>query len=213
MPPKGDPLTPAQVAKLRQWIAEGATWPENAADRAALRDPRLDHWAYQPVRRPAAGASIDAFIEAGLRAKGLQRSAAAEARTLLRRATFDITGLPPTPAEVAAFVGDPSDRAYAATVDRLLALPRFGEKWARHWLDVARFAESDGFETNLARPNAWPYRDYVIQAFNADLPYDRFIREQLAGDQLGADAATGFLVGGPWAVSYTHLTLPTNREV
>ena len=198
MPPKGDPLTPAQVAKLRQWIAEGAVWPENAADRAALRDPRLDHWAYQPVRRASTGASIDDFIEAGLRAKGLRRSDPAEPRTLLRRATFDLTGLPPTPAEVAAFVADPSDRAYAATVDRLLASPRFGEKWARHWLDVARFAESDGFETNLARPNAWPYRDYVIQAFNADLPYDRFIREQLAGDQLGADAATGFLVGGPW---------------
>ena len=198
MPPKGEPLTPAQVAKVRQWIAEGAAWPENAADRAAGRDPRRDHWAYQPLRRPAAGAGIDDFIDAGLRAKGLRRSAPADARTLIRRTYFDVIGLPPTPAEVAAFVADPSDQAYAAMVEQLLASPRFGEKWARHWLDVARFAESDGFETNLARPNAWPYRDYVIRAFNADLPYDRFIREQLAGDQLGADAATGFLVGGPW---------------
>jgi hypothetical protein len=198
MPPKGEPLTAAQAEKVRQWIAEGAVWPENDADRAALRDPRLDHWAYQPVRRPTRGAQIDDFIEAALNAKGLSLSRPADPRVLIRRTYFDLIGLPPSPEEVAAFVADPSDRAYAAMVDRLLASPRFGEKWARHWLDVARFAESDGFETNLARPNAWPYRDYVIQALNADLPYDRFIREQLAGDQLGADAATGFLVGGPW---------------
>lgn len=198
MPPKGAPLTPTQVAKFRQWIAEGASWPENATDRAAQRDPRLDHWSYQPVRRPTSGRTIDDFIEAGLQPQGLRMSGPADARALIRRTYFDVIGLPPTPEEVAAFVADPSDRAYEAMVDRLLASPRFGEKWARHWLDVARFAESDGFETNLARPNAWPYRDYVIQALNADLPYDRFIREQLAGEQLGADAATGFLVAGPW---------------
>lgn len=132
MPPKGEPLTPAQVAKVRQWIAEGAGWPENAADRAAVRDPRRDHWAYQPLRRPAAGAGIDDFIDAGLRAKGLRRSAPADARTLIRRTYFDVIGLPPTPAEVAAFVADPSDQAYAAMVEHLLASPRFGEKWARH---------------------------------------------------------------------------------
>jgi len=198
MPPKGAPLTPTQVAKFRQWIAEGARWPENATDRAAQRDPRLDHWSYQPVRRPTSGRTIDDFIEAGLQPQGLRMSSPADARALIRRTYFDVIGLPPTPEEVAAFVADPCDRAYEAMVDRLLASPRFGEKWARHWLDVARFAESDGFETNLARPNAWPYRDYVIQALNADLPYDRFIREQLAGEQLGADAATGFLVAGPW---------------
>ena len=198
MPPKGEPLTAAQTEKIRQWIAEGAVWPENAADQAARRDPRLDHWAYQPVRRPAEGRTIDDFITAGLKAKGLTISGPADPRVLIRRTYFDIIGLPPSPEEVAAFVADPSDRAYAAMVDRLLASPRYGEKWARHWLDVARFAESDGFETNIARPNAWPYRDYVIQALNADLPYDRFIREQLAGDQFGADAATGFLVAGPF---------------
>ena len=198
MPPKGEPLTSAQTEKVRQWIAEGAVWPENAADLSARRDPRLDHWAYQPVRRPAEGRTIDDFIAAGLKAKGLSMSRPADPRVLIRRTYFDITGLPPSPEEVAAFVADPSDRAYAAMVDRLLASPRFGEKWARHWLDVARFAESDGFETNLARPNAWPYRDYVIQALNADVPYDRFVREQLAGDQLGVDAATGFLVAGPF---------------
>lgn len=198
MPPKGEPLTATQTEKIRQWIAEGAIWPENDADLAARRNPRLDHWAYQPIRRPANGRSIDDFIASGLKSKGLTMSQPADPRILIRRTYFDITGLPPSPEEVAAFVADPSDRAYAAMVDRLLASPRFGEKWGRHWLDVARFAESDGFETNLARPNAWPYRDYVIQALNADLPYDQFIREQLAGDQLGADAATGFLVAGPF---------------
>ena len=198
MPPKGEPLTATETEKVRQWIAEGAVWPENAADLSARRDPRLDHWAYQPVRRPAGGRTIDDFIASGLKAKGLTMSGPADPRVLIRRTYFDIIGLPPSPEEVAAFVADPSDRAYAAMVDRLLASPRFGEKWARHWLDVARFAESDGFETNIARPNAWPYRDYVIQALNADLPYDRFVREQLAGDQFGADAATGFLVAGPF---------------
>jgi hypothetical protein len=188
MPPKGEPLTATQTEKIRQWIAEGAIWPENDADLAARRNPRLDHWAYQPIRRPANGRSIDDFIASGLKSKGLTMSQPADPRILIRRTYYDITGLPPTPEEVLAFVADPSDRAYAAMVDRLLASPRFGEKWARHWLDVARFAESDGFETNLARPNAWPYRDYVIQALNADLPYDQFIREQLAGDQFGADA-------------------------
>jgi len=198
MPPKGEPLTATQTEKIRQWIAEGAIWPENDADLAARRNPRLDHWAYQPIRRPANGRSIDDFIASGLKSKGLTMSQPADPRILIRRTYYDITGLPPTPEEVAAFVADPSDRAYAAMLDRLLASPRFGEKWGRHWLDVARFAESDGFETNLARPNAWPYRDYVIQALNADLPYDQFIREQLAGDQFGADAATGFLVAGPF---------------
>ena len=198
MPPKGEPLTATQTEKIRQWITEGAVWPENAADLSARRDPRLDHWAYQPVRRPTNGRTIDDFITSGLKTKGMTMSGPADPRILIRRTYYDITGLPPSPEEVAAFVADPSDRAYAAMVDRLLASPRFGEKWARHWLDVARFAESDGFETNKARTNAWPYRDYVIQALNADVPYDRFVREQLAGDQLGADAATGFLVAGPF---------------
>src|SRR5207253_7709583 len=120
----------------------------------------------------------------------------ANRRTLIRRLALDLTGLPPTPEEVDAYVHDPSPDAYELLVDRYLASPAHGERWARHWLDVVRYAESDGFETNLHRPNAWPYRDYVIAAFNADKPYDQFIREQLAGDALGVDAATGFLVGG-----------------
>lgn len=163
------------------------------------------HWAFQPVVRPALPAlqdrdsrnPIDRFIRARLAREGLTPAPEADRRTLLRRLKFDLLGLPPTPEEVDAFVGDGREDAYERLVDRLLASPHFGERWARHWLDVVRFAESDGFETNLARPNAWPYRDYVIAAFNADKPYDRFVAEQLAGDVLGAPAATGFLVGGP----------------
>ncbi len=121
----------------------------------------------------------------------LAAAAEADRRTLLRRLKFDLLGLPPTPEEVDAFVGDTAPNAYERLVDRLLASPHFGERWARHWLDVVRFAESDGFETNLARPNAWPYRDYVIAAFNADKPYDRFVMEQLAGDALGRRRGDG----------------------
>ena len=129
---------------------------------------------------------------AGLDAFGRCRPRA----TLIRRATLDLLGLPPTPEEIEQFVADPAPDAYERLVDRLLASPRYGERWARHWLDVVRFGESNGYETNTARPNAWPYRDWVIQAFNDDMPYRQFIFEQLAGDQVGVDAATGFLVGG-----------------
>jgi mono/diheme cytochrome c family protein len=145
----------------------------------------------------ATGNPIDAFIVAKLAEKKLSISPEAERRTLIRRVSFDLIGLPPSPEEVEAFVHDPDPRAYEKLVDRLLNSPRYGECWARHWLDVVRFAESAGYEMNRARPNAWPYRDYVIHAFNDDVPYDRFVREQLAGDALGVDAATGFLVGGP----------------
>jgi hypothetical protein len=167
-------------------------------------DPKKTHVLFQPVVRPplppladgAARNPIDRFILTALAKEKLTLSAEADRRTLLRRLKFDLLGLPPTPAEVAAFQCDPRSDAYERLVDRLLASPHYGERWARHWLDVVRFAESDGFETNLHRPNAWPYRDYVIAAFNSDKPYDRFVMEQLAGDALGADAATGFLVGG-----------------
>lgn len=194
MPPKGKVLTPAQIAKIKAWIDTGAKWPETAADKAASTDDRLSHWAYRPVTRPANSQSIDGFITSKLAERGLALSPSADARTLIRRLYFDVIGLPPSPEEVERFVSAPS--SYEARVDSLLASPRFGEKWARHWLDVVRFAESDGFETNRARDNAWPYRDYVIESFNNDKPYDQFIREQLAGDALNADAATAFLVGG-----------------
>lgn len=139
---------------------------------------------------------IDAFILAKLAEHQLQPSPEADRRTLIRRLSFDLIGLPPTPEEVSAFLADKSSDAYERLVERLLASPRYGERWARHWLDVVRFAETTGFEVNTPRNNAWPYRDYVIRAFNEDKPYDQFVREQLAGDWFGEDAATGFLVGG-----------------
>ena len=146
------------------------------------------YWAFQPVHRvapPAGFASpIDAFIAARLQPKGLAISPETDRVTLLRRVSLDLIGLPPTPAEVDAFVNDRSRNAYEKVVDRLLASPHYGERWARHWLDLARYAESEGFKSDETRPNAWRYRDYVIQAFNQNKPYDRFVKEQLAGDEL-----------------------------
>jgi hypothetical protein len=167
----------------------------------------VDHWAFKPMVRlaePTVGESthvhnsVDAFILARLSAENLNPSPEADRRTLIRRVSFDVTGLPPTPEEVDAFVADPDPAAYEKLVDRLLGSPRYGERWGRHWLDVVRFAESDGFEMNWSRAGAYHYRDWVIRAFNDDKPYDQFVREQIAGDALDADAATGFLVGGAW---------------
>ncbi len=161
-----------------------------------------EHWSLQPMKRvavPAKGNPIDYFIGRKLREQGLKSSPAADRVTLLRRVTLDLTGLPPNPKKVKAFVEDPRNIEifYAETVDELLASPRYGERWAQHWLDVIRWAETVGFETNIERPNAWHYRDWVISAFNRDLPYNQFIRDQLAGDVTGTDAALGFLVAGP----------------
>ena len=202
MPNKGDPLTEEQVGILRAWIDQGAVWPDDG--RPTVADTWKSHWSFRPLVRPEvpkpadgrARGAIDAFISAKLQQKGLSLSPPADARTLIRRLSFDLIGLPPTPEEVDAFVADKAPEAYARQVERLLASPRYGERWARHWLDVVKFAESDGFERNNIRPNAWPYRDYVIRAFNEDKPYNQFVREQLAGDALGADEATGFIVGG-----------------
>ncbi|HXE54678.1 MAG TPA: DUF1549 domain-containing protein, partial [Tepidisphaeraceae bacterium] len=141
---------------------------------------------------------IDAFILARLESNHLHASKPADRRVLIRRVTFDLTGLPPSPEEVERFINDPDPHAYERLVDRLLASPRYGERWARHWLDVVRFADSNGFEMNQPRPRAWPYRDYVIASFNSDKPYSKFVREQLAGDAMGADVATGYLVAGPY---------------
>ena len=201
MPPNRDSLTAEQIRTLTAWIEAGAKWPASAEAGAK-------HWAFQPVVRPAVPESantkhpapnaIDKFIVAKLSDNGLSLSPGADRRTLIRRLKFDLLGLPPTPEEADAFVADTSANAYEKLVDTYLASPHFGERWARHWLDAVRFAESNGFETNRPRPNAYHYRDYVIKAFNDDKPYDQFVREQLAGDTLGADAATGFLVGGAW---------------
>ena len=154
-----------------------------------------DWWSLKPPVRPplpqVKNASwvrtpIDAFVLAKLEERGLPPAPEADRTALIRRAKLDLLGLPPTPEEIQAFIADQSPDAYERLVDRLLASPQYGERWARHWLDVVRFAESGGFENNLARPNAWPYRDYVIESLNADKPYTQFVVEQLAGDQVGA---------------------------
>jgi Protein of unknown function (DUF1553)/Protein of unknown function (DUF1549) len=176
------------------------------ADQSSFSPAQRKYWALQPISHPQAPAvkhrdwvvnPIDAFIAQKLEAKGLSLSPAADRVTLLRRVTFDLVGLPPTPEEVDAFVADKSPNAYEKVVDRLLASPRYGERWARHWLDLARYAESEGFKADETRPNAWRYRDYVIQAFNQNKPYDRFVKEQIAGDEMWPDdpwarVATGF---------------------
>jgi hypothetical protein len=174
---------------------------------AASRNPEESqrHWAFEPVReitlpQPRTTHSawvrnpVDLFILSRLEKEEMRPAPEADRLTWLRRITLDLIGLPPTPEEIAAFLSDPTSEAYGRVVDRLLDSPRYGERWGQHWLDVARYADTHGFEVNTERPNAWPYRDYVVRAFNRDTPYDHFIREQLIGDQLGQDAATGFLV-------------------
>ncbi len=213
MPPKGDPLTGEQIALLERWITEGAAIPGQTAGVAKLT---TDHWSFQPVVRPPvpgdAANPIDAFLAAKLGAAGLTPNPAAGAPTLVRRASVVLTGLPPTPERVGSFceayAADP-DAAYLALVDELMDSPHFGERWAQHWLDVIRWAETNGSEANLYRKNAWIYRDYVIRAFNDDVPYDQFIAEQLAGDQLGVGEATGFLVAGPHVPAATVGREPT----
>jgi len=201
MPPKGEPLSSSQIATLTQWISEGAVWPEGA-DLVEYEDPR-DHWAFDPIRKPEPPpvetrswprGAIDQFILAGLEKKSLPPNPEAQKTTWLRRIYFDLIGLPPTPAQIDAFLADGSEEAHQIIVDELLASPRYGERWGQHWLDLVRYADTHGFEVNTPRNHAWHYRDYVIDAFNRDTPYDQFIREQLVGDLLGKDAATGFLV-------------------
>ena len=204
MPQKGDRLTTEQIGLLRAWIDQGAQWPDSGT---AAEDPLKSHWAFRPVARSqppsvtSPGArlanSIDAFVVAKLKSQGLLRSPEADRVTLIRRLSMVMLGVPPSPEEVRAFVSDPGSSAFDRLVERVLNDPRYGERWGRHWLDVIRFAESNGFETNRERLNAWRFRDYIIAAFNGDKPYDRFIREQIAGDALGVDVATGFLVAGP----------------
>jgi hypothetical protein len=195
MPPKDrDKLAPDEVEAVRAWIAGGAPWS------SAREAGGPDRWAFRPrrdVEPPAAGHPVDAFLDAALRAKGIEPAGPADRATLLRRVTFDLTGLPPTPEEVDA------NEPWEATVDRLLASPRYGEQWARHWLDVVRYADSSGFSNDFERPNAWRYRDYVIRSLNADVPFDRFAIEQIAGDELDPRdpeklVAAGFLRMGPW---------------
>jgi cytochrome c553 len=198
MPPDGAPLTAEQVGVLRAWIDQGGKWPTADGDHWSLR--RLTTVA---IPAPAGANPIDAFIRAKLAEKRLTASPAADRRTLIRRLTYDLHGLPPTPEEINAFLTDSSPVAYERLVDRLLASPRYGERWARHWMDLAHFAETHGHDQDAVRENAWPYRDYLIRAFNADKPYARFVQEQIAGDVLfpndpAAVTALGFLAAGPW---------------
>ena len=198
------------------WVAIlGALLGSPADGLGGARSTRLkgrSHWAFQPVKRPAVPdvrnsawvrTPVDAFVLAELELRGIKPAPAADRRTLLRRVYLDLIGLPPTPAEQRAFLGDRSPEAYAKVVDDLLSRPQYGERWARHWLDVARYAESNGYERDGAKPSAWRYRDYVINAFNQDKPYDRFVTEQLAGDEMPgtnaeAQIATTFLRLGTW---------------
>ena len=199
MPPKGERLTAEQVATLRAWIDAGAKMPGEEAAAASLR-LKTEHWSFQPVKRPAVtktGGEIDELVLAKLREKGLAPSPSADRATLIRRVYLVMHGMPPTPMETADFVNDTRTDAYARLVDRVLASPRYGERWARHWMDVVRYADTNGFETNRERKSAYHYRDYIIASLNSDKPYDKFIKEQIAGDALGVDAATGFLVAGP----------------
>ncbi|MBI1904073.1 MAG: DUF1549 domain-containing protein, partial [Planctomycetia bacterium] len=198
MPPEGKPLSAEQTGAVRRWIEQGATWKP--------------HWAFQKPVQPAVPevrdkswvrTPIDAFILSKLEQRGLKPSPPADKIALLRRAYYDLTGLPPSLSEVEAFLADDSPPAFEKVVDRLLDSPHYGERWARHWLDAVRFAETNSFERDGVKPNAWRYRDYVIRSFNDDKPYDRFILEQLAGDELSDVSpetiiATGYYRLGLW---------------
>ncbi|MXY68703.1 MAG: DUF1553 domain-containing protein [Acidobacteriia bacterium] len=206
MPLAGEPLASAEIELIRDWISAGAIDDAGGPPEVSERT----WWSFRPFRiedEPAPVSLwernvIDGFLLRAMQSRGLEPSAPSDRKTLIRRLSFDLTGLPPEPAEVESFAGDRDPGAYARLVDRLLASPAYGERWGRHWLDVARFGESNGYEQNHLRDNAWPYRDWVIRSFNEDKPYNRMILEQLAGDQLAPDdlnaqAATGFLVAGP----------------
>ncbi len=219
MPKEGAPVTETELADLTAWVLDGAAWPREAVpsfigrSRPSYEKLKAEHWAWQPltnspvplVQGTWVSSDIDRFILAKLQSKGLSPVGDADRINLIRRVTFDLTGLPPTPAEIDAFTRDTAPEAYARLVDRLLESPRFGERWGRHWLDVARYAESTGPSRNIPYPHAWRYRDYVIDSINRDVPFNRFVQEQIAGDLLPAkDAgerdrllvATGFLALG-----------------
>ena len=233
MPPAGR-LSDEEISALTEWVRTGATWPSESfsVDQALtsqkdgeLGSPQTGHWAFRPVTAPSppsvenagwAQNPIDSFILAKLENEGLEPAPAANRLTLLRRAKFDLHGLPPRKWEIDEFDSDTETGAFGRLIDRLLASPRYGERWGRHWLDVARYADSTGLDEDLPFPSAWRYRDYVIEAFNRDLPYDQFVREQIAGDLIPAEkpgnvnvegiVATGFLALGPRALAQIDKT-------
>ena len=210
MPPGGQ-LTDREIAALALWIKQGAVDPRGEPGPA---HPLLagKHWSFLPLKPVApplvknstwVRTPLDRFVLAQLETRGLRPNPPADRRTLIRRATYDLLGLPPTPAEIAGFLADSSPNAYEKLIDRLLSSPRYGERWGRHWLDLVHYGDTHGYDKDKRRDNAWPYRDYVIAAFNQDKPYARFIKEQIAGDVLfpqspEATVATGFLAAGPW---------------
>lgn len=205
MPPEGKRLTADEIATLKAWIKAGAPMPAKLSgedlDRSAL-----EHWSFQPVRPVVppdlsdrfVANPIDAFILRRLKAKGLEPSPPADRLTKIRRLYLVMHGLPPTQPQIETFLKDSSSLAWRNAVEEVLNSPHYGERWARHWLDLVRFGETHGFEPNRERPTAWPFRDYVIQSFNEDKPFDQFVREQIAGDALGKPLGTGFLVAGPY---------------
>ena len=203
MPKDGEPLSDADVAIIRQWVIDGATWP---ADARIVEKSKADHswWSLQPLaKKHQSNATIDGFVHARLAQSNLRLNATASKRALIRRATYDLTGLPPTPEEITQFLNDREPDAYARLIDRLLDSPRYGERWGRHWLDVVRFGESNGFERNILINELWPFRDYVIKSFNDDKPFDQLIREHLAGDVIDpgnpdVEIGSAFLVAGPY---------------
>ncbi len=228
MPKGADPLSSEEVDILRRWIAADAEWPDtDRLDVAQVRD--TDWWSLQPLRRPEVPnihsiarehaewvrTPVDAFVLEKMLEQGLTPSPTADRVTLIRRLYFDLLGLPPTPEEIANFVHDPDDRAYERLIDRLLESPHYGERWARHWLDVVHYGDTHGYDKDKPRPHAWPYRDYVIRSFNADKPYGQFVREQIAGDVLlphhpDGIVATGFIAAGPWDF-ISHVEVPESK--
>ncbi len=234
MPPK-QKLPDAEIAILEKWIRMGAPWPEDASHKVVVTEggfteQQRNYWFFQPVKKvspPAAGGTwvrndIDRFIAAKQAERKLKPAPEADRREWVRRVYFDLHGLPPTQAQTDAFVNDKDTQAYEKLIDDLLASPRYGERWAQHWLDLVRYAESDGYNQDAYRPHAWPYRDYVIRSFNADKPYDQFVREQLAGDEIAPEdpevlIATAFMrhpvyeynlrdIRGQWDLIVTDMT-------
>lgn len=204
MPPEGESLNTQQIALLKDWIDQGALGPD---DSHLLEKPTP--WSFKPIADSwpdcmnlsiTTSTTIDAWIEKSLQSKNLTFSPLADRRTLIRRLFLIALGVPPTIQDVEGFISDENPDAYERLVDRILADPRYGERLARHWFDVIRFAESNGFETNRVRYNAWPFRDYVIAAFNQDMPYNEFVKQQIAGDALGSELGTGFLVAGTYDI-------------
>ncbi len=229
--PQGGQLSNEQIESIKKWIDKGLPWADGGQEQKyavikSIPDEKRNYWAFRkPLRAPLPTVknrawirnSIDAFILSKLEEKGLQPSPRADKQTLLRRVTFDLTGLPPSPDEIKAFLADRSPDAYEKVVKRLLSSPRYGERWAQHWLDVVRFGETNGFELDADRDQSWRYRDYVVKSLNDDKPYDRFIIEQIAGDEIDPEnfelrVATGFLRAGPQHVVAGNQDLATNRQ-